>query len=123
MICIPPQARVFAHPKPITAESDMDDLISACKAMGLDPYSGDLFAFKDVEATRIGVLAYDGHGFEWCIKRFSQGTIAWWPSEDEVVQMLPRDLEIMLWGGHPREVHLPPMWRPLHAVTGEPAKE
>jgi len=32
--------------------------------MGLDPYSGDLFAFKDVEATHIGVLAYDGHGFE-----------------------------------------------------------
>jgi hypothetical protein len=64
MICIPPQARVFAHPKPITAESDTDDLISACKAMGLDPYSGDLFVFKDVEATRIGVLAYDGHGFE-----------------------------------------------------------
>jgi transposase len=107
----------------LTAESDMDDLISACKAMGLDPYSGDLFTFKDVEATRIGVLAYDGHGFEWCIKRFSQGTIAWWPSEDEVVQVLPRDLEIMLWGGHPREVNLPPMWRPLHAVTGEPAKE
>jgi len=91
--------------------------------MGLDPYSGDLFAFKDVEATRIGVLAYDGHGFEWYIKRFSKGTVAWWPSEDEVVQMLPRDLEIMLWGGHPREVNLPPMWRPLHAVTGEPAKE
>ena len=109
MICIPPQARVFAHPKPITAESEMDDLISACKAMGLDPYSGDLFAFKDVEATRIGVLAYDGHGFEWCIKRFSKGTVAWWPSEDEVVQMLPRDLEIILWGGHPMEVNVPPM--------------
>ena len=57
MIGIPPQARVFAHPKPITADSAMDDLIAACKAMGLDPYAGDLFAFKDVEATRIGVLA------------------------------------------------------------------
>jgi transposase len=101
----------------------MDDLRSACKAMGLDPYSGDLVAFKDVAATRIGVLAYDGHGFEWCIKRFSQGIIAWWPSEDDVVQMLPRALEIMLWGGHPREVNVPPMWRPLHAVTDEPAKE
>ena len=44
--------------------------------MGLDPYAGDLFAFKDVEATRIGVLVSDDHGFEWHIKRFSKGTVA-----------------------------------------------
>lgn len=70
-----PQARVFAHPKPITAESDIDDPISAYKAMGLELYSGDLFAFKDVESARIGVLAYDGHGFLSGVSRgFQLGT-------------------------------------------------
>jgi hypothetical protein len=105
------------------AQSDIDDQIAVCKESGLDPFSGDLFIFKDVEATRIGILAYDGHGFHWCIKRFSTGTVAWWPSEDKVMQLLPQELEIMLWGGNPRDLNLPPMWRPLHSRADQPSKE
>lgn len=113
MISIPVQAQVFANPNPITVESDIEDQISACKKSGFDPFSGNLFVFKDVEATLIGVLAYDGRGFQWCTKRFSEGRIAWWPNEDKVVQISHRDLQIMLWGGNPSKVKLPPMWRPL----------
>ena len=117
MISIPPQARIFAHPIPMTADDDLDDHISACKEVGFDPFSGDLFIFKDMDATQIGILAYDGHGFQWCLKRFSSGTIAWWPSDDQVVQILPRELEIMLWGGNPKDSNLPPIWRPLHPIV------
>jgi len=123
MISIPPQARIFSHPIPIMAQSDIDDQISVCKASGLEPFSGDLFIFKDVEATRIGILAYDGHGFHGCIKRFSSGTIAGWPSEDKVMQMLPRELELMLWGGNPGDLNVSPMWRPLHSRADQKPEE
>lgn len=113
MIYIPPQAMIFTIPMPIASESDIDCQIAACKKTGLDPFSGSLFAFRDSEATRIGVLTYDGHGFYWCIKRFSSGKIAWWPSEDKVARISSHDLQIMLWGGDPKELNLPDMWRPL----------
>ena len=76
MISIAAQARIYVNPIPLTEESDIENQISACKKTGLDPFSGDLYAFKNVKPTQIGILSYDGHGFQWCIKRFSEETIA-----------------------------------------------
>lgn len=114
MIQIPPQAKIFSIPEPMLLDDDIDDYVTICKRYGLDPYSGEVFTFKDEEAIRIGVLSYDGHGMHWCIKRFSEGNVAWWPSEKKVVQISARDFQIMLWGGNPRQIELPGMWKPLH---------
>ena len=119
MIYVPPQAQILSIPIPIAAKSDIDDQVAVCKKISLDPFSGNLFVFKDLEATRIGVLAYDGHGFNWCIKRFSSGKIAWWPSEEKVVQISPQDLQIILWGGNPKKLNLPAMWRPLTSMENQ----
>ena len=73
-----------------------------CKRYRLDYFSGDIYAFRDENQTQIGLLTYDGHGIQWCIKRYSEGRISWWPHDTEVVQLLPRDLQIMLWGGKSR---------------------
>jgi transposase len=113
VIYIPPQAKIFTIPDPVLLNNSIDIYIGICKRQGLEPFSGELFVFRDEDATQIGILSYDGHGFHWCIKRFSEGNIAWWPSEEEVVQILARDLQVMLWGGNPRNIDLPSMWRPL----------
>jgi hypothetical protein len=85
-----------------------------CRKNGFDPFSGEIFVFRDEDATHVGLLSYDGHGFQWRMKRFSDGNLAWWPSDSEIVPILPRDLQIMIWGGNPREIKLPDMWRPIN---------
>lgn len=116
MIHIPPQARVLIIPDIITSEKDIDYYINDCKNFGLNPYSGDIFVFKDEENTQIGMLSYDGHGFHWCIKRYSEGTIPWWPNKKDVVQIQARNLQILLWGGNPVNAELPEMWRPINEI-------
>jgi hypothetical protein len=58
---------------------DFDDYIAAAKRSGFDTRSGDIFAFSDEELTRVGLLAYDGTGYQWCVKRLSRGNIGFWP--------------------------------------------
>ena len=116
MIQIPAQAKVFVIPKPISVNEPLDDVIAACKECGFNSFSGHIFVFRDENSHQIGLLSYDGHGFQWCIKRFSKGTLAWWPSDTEVVQILPRDLQIIIWGGNPKEIKLPKMWNPIHEI-------
>jgi len=113
MIQIPPNARIFTIPELLSFECDLDHFIEICKRLGFDPFSGELFVFKSEEQTQIGILFYDGQGFHWSIKRFSEIKLEWWPSYEKVVRISARDLQIMLWGGNPEEVKLPPMWRPL----------
>lgn len=85
MIQIPAQAKVFVIPKPISANEPLDDAIAACKECGFNSFSGQIFVFRDENSHQVGLLSYDGHGFQWCIKRFSKGTLAWWPSDTELV--------------------------------------
>jgi len=117
MIQIPVQAKVFILPKTISENEPLDDVISACNECGFNSFSGDIFVFRDEDSHHIGLLSYDGHGFQWCVKRFSEGKLAWWPSDtDEVVQISPRDLQIIIWGGNPKEIKLPEMWKPIHEI-------
>jgi len=114
MIQIAPQSKVLAVPYTFNLNNSIDVIVSVCKKFKLEPYSGDIFVFKDIDNICIGLLTYDGHGFQWCVKRFSEGGITWWPSGKEVVQILARNLQIMLWGGNPEEIKLPRLWKPIN---------
>ena len=114
MIHVPPQAIVFAIPEPINFGLSVDQIAAICKRWGFDYFSGEIYAFRDEAGTQIGLLTYDGHGIQWCVKRGSEGKVTEWPSHDEAVQILPRDLQIMLWGGDPSTMDMPEMWRPIH---------
>jgi hypothetical protein len=116
MIQIPAQAKIFVFPELIMSIESLDAVIVICKKNGFDPFSGDIFVFRGEDSTYLGLLSYDGHGFQWCVKRFSEGKLAWWPNESEIVQILPRDLQIMLWGGNPNKTELPKMWKPIHNI-------
>ncbi|OGR27326.1 MAG: hypothetical protein A2277_00370 [Desulfobacterales bacterium RIFOXYA12_FULL_46_15] len=76
MIQIPSNATIFFVPKIICANEALDDVIAACKMCGANPFSGDIFVFRDENSHQMGLLSYDGQGFQWCIKRFSEGSLA-----------------------------------------------
>ena len=114
MIYIPPQSIIFAIPEHISFDISIDQITGICKKYRLDHFSGDIYAFRDENEAQIGLLTYDGHGIQWCIKRYSEGKISWWPHDTEIVQLLPRDLQIMLWGGNPSKIKMPEMWKPIH---------
>ena len=116
MIYIAPQAKVYLFQNLLSLDDPIEYHTSICKRHGFDTFSGDFFVFRDNDNTHIGLLSYDGHGFQWCLKRFSSGKVAWWPDEKDVVQISPRDLQVLLWGGNPKEIELPEMWRYVHKI-------
>ncbi len=98
MITIPAHADIYVLPAYIEPRQGIDFYMAQCNRYQLDPRSGDLFVFRDEEAIMIGVLRYDGNGYQWCLKRFSQGTLTGWPkaaTEAGVVKISSRELEIM----------------------------
>ena len=113
MIQIPPQAKILTIPVPFGPDDSIDRIVSICKKYGLDPFSGDIFALRDESNFCIGLLTYDGHGFQWCIKRYSEGKIPWWPEDKTVIQIRVCDMQILLWGGNPENIKLPELWRPI----------
>ena len=96
-----------------TLTNDIDYFISICKKYELQPFSGDIYAFIKDDQTVIGLLSYDGQGFNWCIKRMSKGHF-YWPSIKIVTRIHIRDLQIILWGGNPNKENLSPDFKPLH---------
>lgn len=122
MIQIPSNATIFVVPKIICANEALDDVIAACKMCGVNPFSGDIFVFRDENFHHIGILSYDGQGFQQCIKRFSEGSLTWWPSDTEIVQIMPRDLQVMIWGGNPKEIEFPQMWKTVHGIKNDSGK-
>ena len=76
MIEINLQRKAYFIPYYIEPEMDFDHYIGAAKRYDFDARSGDIFVFTDEELTKIGLLTYDGTGFQWCVKRFSKGHVS-----------------------------------------------
>lgn len=61
----------------------------------------------------IGLLSYDGQGFQWSIKRFSEGNLDWWPLVAEPTKIEAKDLTVMLLGGNPKTCSISKSWKPI----------
>ena len=83
MIQIDIHRKAYFIPDHIEPELDFDDYIAAAKRCGFDARSGDIFVFSDEELTRMGLLSYDGTGYQWCVKRLSKGNISIWPEDGD----------------------------------------
>jgi hypothetical protein len=84
MFQIASQAKIHIIPEYIYANEDFDYYVAACRRAGFDPRSGDIYAFRDEESTKVGLLSYDGNGFQWYVKRYSEGNIKGWPQASEI---------------------------------------
>lgn len=110
MIQITPQQRLILAVDAIDFRKGIDALIGLCRQYFGDPFSGTVFVFRNHRGTAVKLLIYDGTGFWLCTKRFSRGTLKYWPrSSDESI--CATTLMIILNQGSP--VVLTPSWRPL----------
>jgi transposase len=68
------------------------------QAMGLNPFSGDLFVFCNRQCTIIKILYWDKNGFALWIKRLEKHRFKWPNAAEEVISIGPKELEWLLAG-------------------------
>lgn len=68
------------------------------QAMGLNPFSGDLFVFCNRQRSIIKILYWDKNGFALWIKRLEKHRFKWPNAAEEVILIGPKELEWLLAG-------------------------
>lgn len=122
MISLLPQLRILIATDPVDFRKGIDSLAALCRTrLDQDPFSGALFAFRNRRGTAIKLLAYDGHGFWLCLRRFSRGRLRCWPQADEPLsELAAHQLAVLLFQGDPDRADFLPAWRQLASPTREP---
>jgi transposase len=122
MLALSPAQRILLAVQPVDFRKGIDGLIGLCRQrLNENPLLGTLFVFTNRRRTALKLLIYDGQGFFLILKRFSQGRLRWWPDGPEAGHTLAaRELNILLWNGHPQKTSWAPLWRPLHPISGTP---
>jgi transposase len=68
------------------------------QAMGLNPFDGDLFVFCNRQRNMIKILYWDRNGFALWFKRLEKQNFHWPTSDQQVVDIEPKQLEWLLAG-------------------------
>ncbi len=115
MVQLTPHSRILLATAPVDFRKGIDGLAAVCrKVLGEQPLSGTIFVFRNRAATALKLLVYDGQGFWLCSKRLSQGRFRWWPyGEGASTRLAAREVQILLWNGHPYQAQMADDWRPL----------
>lgn len=116
MLAITPQMKTLVATQPADLRRSIDGLTRLCKdPLGEDPFAGTVFCFRNRKKTAIKVLVYDGQGFWFCHKRFSEGRLHWWlDARDAATQRLAaHQLSVLFSAGNPERTRAAPDWRPV----------
>jgi transposase len=114
MLQFTPQHRLLLATTPVDFRKGIDGLAALCrKVLTHDPFSGAFFIFTNKRKTAVKILVYDGQGFWLCLKRFSKGRLAWWPTQATLSSLTAQQLTVLLYQGHPLALKLPADFRPL----------
>lgn len=115
MLKLTPHQRLLLAVEPTDFRRAIDGLAAICKKkLNLDPFSGAVFAFTNRKHNAVKILVYDSNGFWLCMKRFSQGKLAWWPTETtDSMEIQAEALSVLLSQGDPRFMFTPLPWRNL----------
>jgi transposase len=114
MIQITPQMRVLVAVEAVDFRRGIDGLAQRCRAhLGVDPFCGTLFVFRNRRGTAIKLLVYDGQGFWLCHKRLSRGRFKWWPEARDATtaRLRAHELAVLVCAGDPSAVRAQPVWR------------
>lgn len=115
MLQVTAQSKIFLAIQPVDFRKGIDGLAAVCRLhLKQNPYSGSFFIFRNRRGTALKILAYDGQGMWLFMKRFSKGTIRWWPKREETLETLKvSELQILLWNGNPPGARIPEDWRKI----------
>ena len=118
MIQITPQMRVLVAVEAADFRCGIDGLARQCRAvLGVEPFSGTVFVFRNRRRTAVKLLVYDGQGFWLCHKRLSRGRFPWWPERGDAAgaSLRAHELQVLLCAGDPSAVRAAPPWRRVDA--------
>ncbi len=115
MLKLTPHQRLLLAIEPADFRRGIDGLAAICKQkLNLNPLSGAVFAFANRKQTTVKILIYDSNGFWLCMKRFSKGKLAWWPTEtQDAMEIQAEALSVLLSQGDPRFMFTPLPWRQI----------
>ncbi|RZB33755.1 MAG: transposase [Desulfobacteraceae bacterium Eth-SRB2] len=116
MIQVTPQMRILLAVTPVDFRKGIDGLAAVCRqVLRTDPFTGYVFIFRNKRGNAIKVLMYDGQGFWLCQKRLSKGRFTGWPNKTDAAlsSLAVHELQLLIWNGHPKNVHVAPLWRPI----------
>lgn len=116
MIQITPHMRIILLIDPVDFRKGIDSLAACCrKILKQDPFSGQIFVFRNRMKTAIKLLSYDGQGFWIFQKRLSKGKFKWWPrkADDSSSHLAAHELQLLLWNGNPSKCEVSPAWRKI----------
>jgi transposase len=117
MIQLPPHIKILVATRPVDFRKGIDSLVALCRnQFKQEPFDGTLFVFRNRMGTSLKLLVYDGQGFWLCQKRFSQGKILWWTTnqDEDVHPMLAQQLAVLIYNGNPQRADFADDWRKIN---------
>jgi hypothetical protein len=115
MLQLAPTTCIHIAIAPIDFRKGFNAITALCQyELGIDPFNGYVFAFRNRRKNAVKLLTYDGNGFWLCTKRFSSGKLAWWPTSNTLSTPITAvQLHVLLQQGSPEYLRLPEDWLPL----------
>ena len=116
MIQITPHMRIVVMIDAEDFRKGIDSLAASCrKVLEKDPFSGNVFVFRNRKKTAIKLLVYDGQGFWLLHKRLSKGKFVWWPEKSDVAsaRLAAHELQLLIWSGNPTGCEVGETWREI----------
>lgn len=114
MIMLTPQTRILLAIAPTDFRRGIDSLCAICRdKFSLEPFDGTLFVFRNRAGTAIKMLAYDGGGYWLIQKRFSNGKLRYWPTNESepLSPMAAKELQVLIYSGDPSTAQFAEDWR------------
>lgn len=114
MFALPASVRVYLASLPVDMRCGHDGLFAIVRKWGLDPFSGNLFAFVGKRRDRIKILVWDRGGFVLLYKRLEKGRFRM-PTirvGTERTTLDATELAMLLDGIDLAEVKRPALWSP-----------
>lgn len=104
MISFDATSRIYVGLEAIDFRCGLNKLIPLARTcFNQDPKGQSIFAFRNRRRTDIKILLFDRNGFFLGHKRFSRGTLQWWPrTEQECLSLNAEQLLKLLAGVDPR---------------------
>lgn len=109
------RSKIFLATEPVDFRRGIDGLRAVCtQTLKQDPYSGSIYVFRNKRRTSIKILYFDEQGWWLCMKRLAKGKFLWWPKSEEDVNTVDlRQLQVLLWNGHPEKAEFQESWRKI----------
>lgn len=113
MLNLPSQTRVFLAVEPVDLRKQFDGLWAvAQQQLGVDPFGGAFFVFRNRACNRLKILYWDGSGVWVFAKRLEQGTFSWPRAVDgNKVDLTPAALTLLLSGIDLKDGQLRPWYQ------------